>query len=397
MPTGSASHSRTIQSVGFVIHRDAVRDFVGDRETVLKLTDVSHSYAGCGVLKRLSFSLQAGEYCVVLGRSGGGKSTLLRLIAGLLQPDSGTIEIHGHCVQRTLPRHRDLALMFQDDHLYPHWTIRRTLTLACQQGPAPARSLDDLDAIVDRFGIAEVLDRRPDQVSGGQLRRAALAKAILRRPAIMLLDEPLHGLDASMREDLLTWIGQLPRQRGRSVQGESLSETAFLHVTHDGEEAMRLADRVAVLDQGAIDQSGSPSEIYHRPRTIAVARSLGSPSVNVLSAPFCDAMPDHLQQALMRMKSDPNSDGNWIVRPESIQINLDINADTDGWLDWQAEFQRACFVNGRWLSRWRSHGQDWSVVSIDDPQSSVVSDSATLSIRLHTVRWVITSIRTECR
>ncbi|TWT89305.1 ABC transporter ATP-binding protein [Neorhodopirellula pilleata] len=341
----------------------------------LKLIGIDHSYADVPILRSLDFSLAAGEYCVVLGRSGSGKSTLLRLIAGLIPLEAGTIKMNQQCVARTSPKDRHVAMLFQDDRLYPHWTLRRAMELACRASNVEQDTKTEIESLARRFQIADVLDRRPDQVSGGQLRRAALAKAILRRPAVLLLDEPLHGLDATLREDFLSLLADLPRQRGRTTASTDLPSTAIVHVTHDGDEAMRLADRIAVLDQGRVVQSGPPSEIYHRPQTLAVARSLGHPPVNVLSANAANAF------ALESTESQ------WIVRPENLEVVASDTQRSNG-IQWQARLIKSRFVNGHWVSHWRSHEQDWRCVSTDDPMRMVVNQSATLSMhpdRMHRV------------
>ena len=340
---------------------------------VLTLVAVNHSYTRIPVLRSLDFSLAAGEHCAILGRSGSGKSTLLRLIAGLIPLESGLIEIHQRSVARTSPKDRDVALMFQDDRLYPHWTLRQAMKRAWQASVVARQDETELESLAQRFQIADILDRRPDQVSGGQLRRAALAKAILRRPAILLLDEPLHGLDASLREDFLSLLTELPRQRGRAADGTPLPPTAIVHVTHDGDEAMRLADRIAVLEEGRVVQSGTPIEIYHRPRTLAVACSLGHPPVNVVSAIACDAFA-------LEMIGDQ-----WIIRPESIEVVRDRTATSDE-IRWHAKLIQSRFVNGRWVSLWRSHEQAWRCVSMEDPMEKLIDQTATLSVRRNRIR-----------
>jgi len=241
------------------------------------------------------------------------------------------------------------------------------MNLACRASLVNGNVATEVECLAARFQITDILDRRPDQVSGGQLRRAALAKAILRRPTILLLDEPLHGLDASLREDFLSLLNELPRRRGRTADGKPLPPTAIVHVTHDGDEAMRLADRIAVLDQGRIVQSATPWEIYRRPQTLAVARALGQPSVNVI-----------LPIARNAFALDANA-AHWIVRPEDIKVMFGPNDGSDE-ARWPAELVQSSFVNGSWISLWRSHQQEWRCVSGEDPREKVAGHTGTLSI-----------------
>lgn len=160
------------------------------------------------MLDGLDLDIQAGEYVVALGPSGCGKSTLLQIIAGLIPPDAGEITLGSRVLNRVAPLDRDVSILFQDDRLYPHWSLRQNLEIAVRRSAVKAAINEGLNAVdravlMQRLGIDDLLERRPDQVSGGQLRRAALAKALLRQPAICLLDEPLAAIDATLREDVI--------------------------------------------------------------------------------------------------------------------------------------------------------------------------------------------------
>lgn len=335
------------------------------RHAALQVQSVSHAYTNVAVLRDLDLALAPGEYCVVLGKSGGGKSTLLRVIAGLLDAASGKTRIHGKDVTRVAPKDRDVALLFQDDRLYPHWSIRRTLELADRRSPLFDPIEKTVELIADRFEISDILDRRPNEVSGGQLRRAALAKAILRRPAIALLDEPLHGLDAGLREHFMTMLAEFPTDRG-----ERLPPTAILHVTHDGDEAMRLGDQIAVLDDGRMIQKGSTKEIYHRPQSIAVADAIGQPPANRMR---CDQFIDLVtgaDESLASRRHEIELDGWVLIRPESITIgSMLANADRANRVTWNVRWVSTRFVAGRWISRWVGGDQIWVTVTQSVPES----------------------------
>ncbi|EMI17082.1 sugar ABC transporter, ATP-binding protein [Rhodopirellula maiorica SM1] len=245
--------------------------------SAVQLREIEKRFASHLVLDSLSLDVRQDEYLVLLGQSGCGKSTTLRVIAGIESPNGGRVMINAVDVTQWKARKRDVSLMFQGDGLYPHMTIRETLAYP-MRGIISALETDRRIAqAAQRLQLASLLDRRPEKLSGGELRRAGLAKSVVRQAAVRLLDEPLSALDGVVRhqfqQDLIRWHREIP---GTTI-----------HVTHDGDEAMRIADRIAVMHAGKIVQVGTPEEIYHHPCCIAVARSLGSPPMNVLSAPFC--------------------------------------------------------------------------------------------------------------
>jgi len=333
----------------------------------LLLRGIRKSFAGTTVIDGLDLDVNPGEYLVVLGPSGCGKSTLLRIIAGLIAPDAGQIESKSQPWQRLPPGERDVSILFQDDRLYPHWNLRKNLEIALRRSPTPT-STEAMTSLTDRLGIGGLLDRRPDQISGGQLRRAALAKALLRKPSICLLDEPLTAIDTTLREDVLQLLADTPRDRG-----VSLSATAIIHVTHDGDEAMRLADRIAVIGDGRVRQCGTPEDVYRHPNSIDVASAIGTPPPNLIPMTWVrDAMPDRYERFL-RAIPDCNDTSILVVRPESIRIvpheksiapNHSVD-ENEWWLPVTVESSR--WIAGRWLHRLR--------IDTDKP-SSLVAFSA---------------------
>lgn len=242
--------------------------------TQVQLQNIEKSFAGHSVLRGLCLKANEGEYVVLLGPSGCGKTTTLRLISGLQTPDRGKVMLGGRCVNRTAPRHRDVSMVFQQDGLYPHLTVAQSLQMALGRDLSRDECSNRIGQSIELTGISEILDCYPGQLSGGQLRRASVAKAIARRASVRLLDEPLSALDVparyALQNDLVRWHLE--------AQGTTI------HVTHDGHEAMRMADKIAVMDQGRIVQCGVPSEIYDRPATMLVAQSIGSPPINLLKA-----------------------------------------------------------------------------------------------------------------
>ena len=227
------------------------------------------------LLDRLSLSVAPGESLALLGPSGCGKTTTLRLLAGLDPASSGRIRLDGEDVTGRPAGQRQVAMVFQSYALYPHLSVLGNLELGLEVRGVPAAERRQRIAEVLALLQLEGLElRRPAQLSGGQRQRVALARALLRQPRLMLLDEPMSNLDAQLRDQLRPELRALLQRAGHPV----------IHVTHDQQEAMGLADRIAVLDGGVLQQVGTPQELYHRPANLFVARFLGRPGINLLAA-----------------------------------------------------------------------------------------------------------------
>ncbi|MEZ4229771.1 MAG: sn-glycerol-3-phosphate ABC transporter ATP-binding protein UgpC [Polyangiaceae bacterium] len=223
------------------------------------------------VLKGVDLELPDGGFAVLVGPSGCGKSTLLRLIAGLELSDEGSIRFGERDVTRLAPRERDVAMVFQSYALYPHLTVRKNLSFGLELKGTPSAEIESrVNQVSAMLGLEELLDRMPKALSGGQRQRVAMGRAVVRRPALFLFDEPLSNLDAALRAQVRVDIRK---------QHDALGATS-VYVTHDQVEAMTLADRLFVLNQGQVEQSGAPLEIYARPATRFVAAFLGSPAMN---------------------------------------------------------------------------------------------------------------------
>jgi multiple sugar transport system ATP-binding protein len=227
---------------------------------------------GTVAVDELSLVIEEGELLALLGPSGCGKSTVLRLLAGLETPTSGRILVDGRDVTGMTPQQRNVAMVFQSFALYPHKTVRANLEFPLRMRRTPS---DEIAARVHRaaslLGLGDVLDRRPRQLSGGQAQRVAMGRAIVRDPALFLLDEPLSNLDAKLRAEIRGQIASLQRRLG----------TTTVFVTHDQVEAMTLGHRVALLSGGRLQQLAPPGELYDRPASVFVARFVGSPPMNL--------------------------------------------------------------------------------------------------------------------
>jgi ABC-type sugar transport system ATPase subunit len=245
---------------------------MGDRGAI-RLESLTRSYGRVVALDDVDLEVRAGEMMTLVGPSGSGKSTILRLIAGLDRPDQGRIVVDGQDVVRVPPHRRAVAMVFQDYALYPHLTVLGNLLFGLRvRRVRRAEAERRARAAADRLGIADLLDRYPDQTSGGQRQRIALARALLREPTVYLLDEPLASLDAPLRFATRADLLALHRELG----------TTTIHVTHDQAEAMTLGDRVAVLDRGRVRQIGPPQQVYDEPADTFVAGFLGSPPMNLV-------------------------------------------------------------------------------------------------------------------
>ncbi len=230
---------------------------------------------GVRAVDDVSLTVRDGEFMVLVGPSGCGKSTLLRSIAGLEEVTAGTISIGGRDVTDLAPRHRDIAMVFQNYALYPHMDVRRNLGYGLRVRKTPAAEIERRVAEVARLlGLEQLLDRKPAALSGGQRQRVAMGRAIVREPAAFLMDEPLSNLDAKLRVGMRASLSRLHERLGVTT----------IYVTHDQVEAMTLGQRVAVLRDGVIQQVDTPQALYGRPDNLFVAAFIGSPAMNLVEA-----------------------------------------------------------------------------------------------------------------
>jgi multiple sugar transport system ATP-binding protein len=250
-----------------------------NRSANVRLEGIVKRHGSFTALHGVNLEIRAGEFFALLGPSGSGKTTTLRVLAGLEPVNEGRVLMDGADVTHTQPGERDVAMVFQSYALYPHMTVAGNIGFPLKMIGTPAAQIDsavrDAAAKVD---IGHLLDRRPGQLSGGQQQRCALARAIVRHPRLFLLDEPLSNLDAKLRLETRAELRKLQR---------SLGVTA-VYVTHDQEEAMTVADRMAIFMDGRIVQTGTPKEIFLRPATAAVAGFIGTPPMNLLPAVLSD-------------------------------------------------------------------------------------------------------------
>ncbi|WP_430244325.1 ABC transporter ATP-binding protein [Neorhizobium sp. DAR64861/K0K2] len=251
----------------------------------INIAGLNKRYGQTHVLKGLDLSIKDGEFISFLGPSGCGKSTLLFCIAGLEEISDGSIRFDGREISDLGPRERNIALVFQDYALYPHMTVRDNITFPLRQQKIDAATIAKQVAwAADVLGIQALLDRLPAALSGGQRQRVAVGRAIVRNPSVLLMDEPLSNLDASLRVHMRTEIRRLQKELGITV----------IFVTHDQEEAMVLSDRIAVMNNGVLQQFAAPMDVYSRPANRFVAGFIGSPQMNFLPGDLCGGAADHV-------------------------------------------------------------------------------------------------------
>ncbi len=284
----------------------------------IALRDVAKRYGRIEAVRGLSFDVRSGELVCLLGPPGMGKTTTLRLIAGLERPDRGEILIDGQSVAGQEPGQRDIAMVFEDLALYPHMEGFDNIAHPLRLRRMPIEEIRrKVDHVADLLGIPHLLERLPHTFSGGEQQRVAIARAIVREPKILLLDQPLSNLDAKVREVM---IGELRHLQQRTRQ-------TTIYATHDYEEAMALGDRILVLREGTADQIGTPEEVYARPATTLAATITGSPPMNLIPCRFSGglAMADGFTI------SAPGAEGEGFlgIRPEEVRLGEGIPAVVD--------------------------------------------------------------------
>ena len=274
-------------------------------QPAIRLSGLTKSFGSVNAVDGVDLDIVEGEFFSMLGPSGSGKTTVLRLIAGFEQPTSGTISLLGQDVTDRAPFDRDVNTVFQDYALFPHMSVLDNVAYGLRvRGVAKRARQEQARAALDTVRLGGFADRKPSQLSGGQRQRVALARATVVQPKVLLLDEPLGALDLKLREQMQVELKELQRNLG----------ITFIFVTHDQQEALTLSDRIAVFNEGRIEQLGTPAEIYERPSSSFVAAFVGTSNI----------FDDDISRALL------GRNGTHSVRPEKISVtteNLPLNAD----------------------------------------------------------------------
>ena len=277
----------------------------------IKLNDIHKFFGPVHVIKGVDLEIREGEFVVFVGPSGCGKSTMLRLISGLEELTSGTIDIDGTDVSHLGAAERGLAMVFQSYALYPHMTVGENMAFGLKVAGTDRGGIDTaVSRAADVLQLGPLLDRKPKELSGGQRQRVAIGRAIVREPAAFLFDEPLSNLDAALRVQMRIEIARLHKRLGNTM----------IYVTHDQVEAMTLADRIVVFNAGVIQQEGAPLDLYRNPSNLFVATFIGSPKMNIIGCSPADGgvfLPGDIHVALPGIEGVPAHFG---VRPEHIRL-----------------------------------------------------------------------------
>ena len=235
-------------------------------DTILSLENIEKSFDGEKVLKNISFDIGRGEFVTLLGSSGCGKTTTIRIVAGLLTPDSGKVVLNGKDITMLAPEKRDVNTVFQNYALFPHMNVEKNIGYGLKLKKMPANEIKaEVEKALSLVQLEGFEKRNPSQLSGGQKQRVAIARAIVNKPSVLLLDEPLGALDLMLRRQMQTELKKLQKALG----------ITFIYITHDQEEALNMSSRIVVMRNGNIEQIGTPSEVYDTPKTAFVAEFVG--------------------------------------------------------------------------------------------------------------------------
>lgn len=284
--------------------------------SMIQLRNVTKRYGQTEVVHGVDLNIEEGEFVVLLGPSGCGKTTTLRMVAGLEDVSDGELSIGGAVVNDVAPRDRGVAMVFQNYALYPHMSVRRNMEFALRPLKLEKSEVDRrINSTAGILGLDELLERKPSQLSGGQRQRVAMGRAMVRTPAVFLFDEPLSNLDAKLRSQVRWEIGKLHKRLG----------TTILYVTHDQVEAMTLADKIVIMRDGYIEQTGTPEEVFTHPRNTFVATFIGSPAMNMLPAELRGdrVIGDQLDLPVPRRLAGKVSEGQKVtigIRPTEVSL-----------------------------------------------------------------------------
>ncbi|MDC0450259.1 sn-glycerol-3-phosphate ABC transporter ATP-binding protein UgpC [Pelagibacteraceae bacterium] len=278
----------------------------------INLKNLEKSYGKTKVIHDLSIDINEGELIVIVGPSGCGKSTLLRMVAGLEDINSGSILIDNKIVNELEPMERNIAMVFQNYALYPHMTVFENMSYGLKILKISKEEISSrVQKAAEILELGELLERKPSQLSGGQRQRVAMGRAIVRDPVAFLFDEPLSNLDAKLRVQMRLEIKKLQKQL----------KTTSLYVTHDQVEAMTLADRMVVMNEGNVEHVGTPLEVYTKPKTLFTAQFIGSPAMNILKGE-CQSNQIQLSSgAILKANSKHKGEVNVGLRPEDFTID----------------------------------------------------------------------------
>ena len=299
-----------------------------DKKIIVRLQNVSKKYDDKTVIENLNLDIYNGEFLTILGPSGCGKTTILRLIAGFETADSGNIYLNDKIINDVAPNKREVHTVFQNYALFPHMNVFNNIAFGLKMHNVPKKEIEErVNEVLRMVKLEDFGSRKPHQLSGGQQQRVSLARAIVNKPLVLLLDEPLSALDANLRQNMQKELKQL--QRALNI--------TFVLVTHDREEALSMADRVVVMNHGDIVQMGTPKSIYEEPESLFVASFIGE--INILNGEVINCQDGYIDAKVegrnctikTKKKLQPGDDFKLLLRPEDMRIEkLSENPDTEG-------------------------------------------------------------------
>lgn len=333
----------------------------------LSVNNLSKKYAGSNssVISNLSFNVSSGEFLVIVGPSGCGKTTLLRLIAGLESAEAGGIAVNGNRINEIPPAKRNIAMVFQDYALYPSKTVFQNIAFPMKMARKPKGEIKrNVYSLADKLGIRQYLNTKPNKLSGGQKQRVAIARALAKDAGIVLFDEPLSNLDASLREEAKTLLKELHQATGAT----------FLYVTHDQTEAMELATHIAVMNNGRFEQIDTPREVYKSPSSLFVASFIGFPKINIIeNGPLHSAMAHELGCTAIEREIV------FAIRPE--RVYLMSPQEANGAIALNAICTDLLFLGKTTLIKADIDNKKLQIVLNDCPPKIVVGSQLTLAAR----------------
>jgi spermidine/putrescine transport system ATP-binding protein len=342
-----------------------------EKMSIIEFTGVTKRYGQATAVDNISLDIKEGEFLSLLGPSGCGKTTTLRMIGGFELPSQGSIKIDGKEAGNLPPNHRPVNTVFQNYALFPHLSIYNNIAFGLKQKKVPKAQIEnDTNEMIEIMGLQEHKNKYPRQLSGGQQQRVALARALVNKPRVLLLDEPLGALDLKLRKKMQFELKKLHDQ----------FKITFIYVTHDQEEALIMSDRIAVMNQGRIEQIDTPQQIYNNPNTLFVADFIGE--TNVINPKL---LPEQNKEVILK-EFPLLMDGNkkLVIRPEHLKITQNRNSHDRFYFE--AKLKNVHFVGSKKVIELVSGTQEMVVNLSDDEQINHLNEYVGISVKKELVR-----------
>ncbi|MEY9867905.1 spermidine/putrescine transport system ATP-binding protein [Peribacillus sp. B2I2] len=342
-----------------------------EKDSIIELHSITKKYSQATAVDNISLNIKEGEFLSLLGPSGCGKTTTLRMIGGFELPNQGSIKIDGKEAGNFPPNQRPVNTVFQNYALFPHLSIYNNIAFGLKQKKiSKAQIASDTTEMIEIMGLQQHMEKYPRQLSGGQQQRVALARALVNKPRVLLLDEPLGALDLKLRKKMQFELKKLHEQ----------FEITFIYVTHDQEEALIMSDRIAVMNQGRIEQIDTPQQIYNNPKTLFVADFIGE--TNVIDVDLLESQ--NRENLLKEFSQVKNSDKKLVIRPEHLKITQ--SRFQPNRITFEAKLKKVHFVGSKRVVECVSGSQEIVVNLSDEEQMDHLGESICLSARKDLVK-----------